>query len=83
MLALTLNVYNFFNVQVESTKLCDFSQNFNWKQLRVTRHCPSNLTLPWQPYFDRQISQNLTLTVFISKGFVINKQVKINVGKMK
>ena len=51
MLALTLDVYNFFHKQAKPTKLGDFPEFF-WEQSGIANACPLSLTLPWQPIFD-------------------------------
>ena len=53
---LTLNVNNFSNIEANATKRSEFSfPKFIWQQFVMTYLDPSNLTFPWQPYFDRHV----------------------------
>jgi len=62
--ALNLDVYNLFHKQAKPTKLGELFLKFIWEQFGIASACPSSLTLPWQPLFDRLFFQSFTFPPF-------------------
>jgi len=42
---------------------------FIWQQIGMASACPSSLTLPWKPLFDRLFFRILNLHLFIENNF--------------
>ena len=65
MPAASLDVDNSFNIKANNTKPGDFFLKITQQQFGMTCHCPRDLTFPWKPYFDRQVSFKISICLIL------------------